>query len=89
MVARPMKKRNFTMKHDWAEAAKRIVGNSTYSYQKSLAPIEAGRITSFHWTGTCENNEENVTTCEYPPITDYFRPCIMVHGIGRASSVFI
>jgi len=74
MVARPLKKRNFMLKHDWTEAAKRIVGNSRNIYRKSLAPIEAGRITLFHCTETCENNEENVTTCKYPPITDYFRP---------------
>jgi len=73
MVARPMKKRNFMLKHDWTEAAKRIVGYPTYSYRKSLAPIEAGRITLFHWTLTCENSEENVTTCKYPPITRLFQ----------------
>jgi hypothetical protein len=66
------KKRNFMLKHDWTEAAKRTVGISRYFYQKSLALIEAGRITLFHWTGTYENNEENVTTCKYPHITDYF-----------------
>jgi len=63
------------LKHDWTEAAKKIAGNSgSRIYQKSLAPIEAERITLFHSTGTYENNEENVTTCKYPPITDYFKP---------------